>query len=739
MSCRTSAAARIFCSVLPHVMSQSGTHSLDQTPVQTDEQLEQSKLLSRTVAPRVDNVPGFELDRRLGEGAYGEVWLARELKTGKHVAIKFYSHRRGLDWSLLNREVEKLALLYTSRNIVRLLDVGWQHDPPYYVMEYLEGGSLETRLADGPLDPDEAVRIIRAVCLALVHAHDRGVLHCDLKPANVLLDPDSEPRLCDFGQSRLSHEQNPALGTLFYMAPEQASLKAIPDASWDVYALGALLYHLLVGQPPFRSAVAGSRLQQAQTLEEQLDTYRDIVTQGPRPRDHWRVRGVDRRLAEIVDRCLRIEPERRYSNAQQVLDVLFLRDKQKRIWPLVAMGGVGPGVILFAMFFIASNAMDSAVHTTEENLTHRALESDVLSVALLAKSVEREVQDRMTELEQVASDPHLIQILESSRDRNWSDRAELLWSPLDRIRDDVDDRRARVERVLDTSWFFVDADGIQQWRSPLDPTVIDKDWSHRDYFHGLEREFERGKTPHYVRPIEEPHISLSFVSQSTFYNMIALSVPVRGRDGSVIGVLARTMHLNELLGPQKVIISGGDGVDRTIALADVRNWRLLDHSRLTPEDNHFSQDQQSTGPSAGTTSDDSLLRRMKNAAERLVIPQNVIDEFDDANGEPVRVTDYNDPFSLIDPEGSSGEWLAALAPVNGTHWTAIVQERKSDVLIPVYQLRSRLVRYAWFAFAVAGAVVASMWYFVLKSVSGRGLRQWSRNASPDGGENLSTQ
>src|SRR5215475_10440539 len=104
-------------------------------------------------------LPGYDIERCLGNGAYGSVWLASERNTGKRVAIKFYTHRRGLDWSLLNREVEKLAELYTSRDVIGLLQVGWDADPPYYVMEYLQNGSLAQLLASGPLPVNEAVRI----------------------------------------------------------------------------------------------------------------------------------------------------------------------------------------------------------------------------------------------------------------------------------------------------------------------------------------------------------------------------------------------------------------------------------------------------------------------------------------------------------------------------------------------------------------------------------------------------
>ena len=238
----------------------------DDTEVQDVAAKELSQSLSLRSLQTPGAIPGYQIEQCLGEGSFGSVWLARESRTGKKVAIKFYARGRGVDWSLLSREVEKLAVLYTARNIVRLLDVAWDHDPPYFVMEYLEKGSLAQLLERGPLPVDEAVRIAKSMGQALVHAHGSGVLHCDLKPANVLFDAGGEARLCDFGQSRLSSERTPALGTLFYMAPEQAVLDGVPDARWDVYALGALLYQMLTGHAPGRQDGTERVLRQAGTM-----------------------------------------------------------------------------------------------------------------------------------------------------------------------------------------------------------------------------------------------------------------------------------------------------------------------------------------------------------------------------------------------------------------------------------------------------------------------------------------
>src|SRR5882672_9751039 len=203
---------------------------LEHTQQQSSDEQARAQALSLKRSQPPAQVPGYETRRFLGAGAYGEVWVAVDRNTGRQVAIKFYAHRGGLDWSLLSREVEKLTFLSADRYVVQLLDVGWDSEPPYYVMEYVENGSLDDRLRQqGKLSTAEATALFREIAVGLMHAHSKGVLHCDLKPANILLDQDGKPRLADFGQSRLSTEHSPSLGTLFYMAPEQADLEAMPD------------------------------------------------------------------------------------------------------------------------------------------------------------------------------------------------------------------------------------------------------------------------------------------------------------------------------------------------------------------------------------------------------------------------------------------------------------------------------------------------------------------------------
>jgi hypothetical protein len=369
---------------------------LERTQVQSPADRVKSQDLSLRKTQPPAKVPGYDPERLLGEGAYGEVWVATERNTGRKVAVKFYTHRGGLDWSLLKREVEKLAFLSADRYVIQLIEVGWDSDPPYYVMEYLGHGSLEERLNEqGALPPDEAIGLFREVATGLMHAHGKGVLHCDLKPANVLLDQDSRPRLCDFGQARLSDEQTPSLGTLFYMAPEQANLKqAVPDARWDVYALGALFYCMLTGEPPYRTDENVKRLESSGTLEERLTAYRQTIENAPKPMEHRKVPGVNRFLADIIDRCLAPQPARRYSNVQALLNDLDEWKRRKARRPILILGTVIPLVLLVLMAVFGWKAFDSAMTASVQALTKRTNELHELAATYAAPAVAAKIHTR---------------------------------------------------------------------------------------------------------------------------------------------------------------------------------------------------------------------------------------------------------------------------------------------------------------------------------------------------------
>ena len=365
--------------------------SSDYTQQQTLGELQKAELLSTQATVPPAEVPGYRIEKLLGQGAFGQVWLGRDLNTGRQVAIKFYLHRGGVNWSLLSREVKHLVNMSTGRHIVQVLGVGWEAEPPYYVMEYLENGSIEDLVRSrGVLGVSEAVALFREIAEGLNYAHGKGVLHCDLKPANVLLDHDWRPRLADFGQSRMSHEQEPSLGTLFFMAPEQADLTASVDAKWDVYALGAILYTMLVGTPPHRTPEMIDGLDTASSLLERLKRYRDTIYDSPPPKLHYRCRGVDKQLCLMIDQCLAKRPEARFSNVQQVLQSLQRRDSQKLNRPLYLLGIVAPILLSVLMMMFSIRSIGVAKQNSLEAVHDWSLKSNRFAAMFAARTLESE-------------------------------------------------------------------------------------------------------------------------------------------------------------------------------------------------------------------------------------------------------------------------------------------------------------------------------------------------------------
>jgi hypothetical protein len=264
-------------------------------------------------------IAGYLLTSPLGRGAFAQVWKGWQVRTRKWVAVKVFTQRGGVNWIFLQREVERLIKLDKHPHIVSLLDADLTGETAYYVMDFLEGGSLEQFVDPAnPAPVEKAVRWMEEICEALAYVHSKGLIHCDLKPANILLDEEGHVRVADFGQSRIVTESSSALGTLFYMAPEQAVVAhegthAQPDVRWDVYGLGATMCAVLTGREPHGDDASRKTLEAARGLEEKLALYKDLVMRQPVPNCLEATQGrADEDLAAIVAKCVLPRPESRY-------------------------------------------------------------------------------------------------------------------------------------------------------------------------------------------------------------------------------------------------------------------------------------------------------------------------------------------------------------------------------------------------------------------------------------------
>jgi WD40 repeat protein len=269
--------------------------------------------------PAVDGraVPGYEILGELGRGGMGVVYKARHLRLDRVVALKMIlsgAHAGALELGRFRTEAEAVARL-THPGIVAIYEVGEHEGRPWFALEFVDGGSLSARCTGTPLPPAEAAVLVEKLADAMAHAHARGVVHRDLKPANVLLTRAGEPKVTDFGLARKLGASDgltasgAIMGTPSYMAPEQAggNSKAIGPAA-DVYALGAVLYELLTGRPPFRAASL-------------MDTLMQVVSDDPVPPSRLQSR-LPRDLETVCLKCLSKDPGRRYATADELADDL---------------------------------------------------------------------------------------------------------------------------------------------------------------------------------------------------------------------------------------------------------------------------------------------------------------------------------------------------------------------------------------------------------------------------------
>src|SRR5262249_53066405 len=220
------------------------------------------------------------------------------------------------------------------------------------------------------------------------YVHAKGVRHCDLKPGNVLLKARRRALIADFGQAHLSSEATPALGTFFYMAPEQADLtKQIPDTRWDVYGLGAVFYAMLTGQAPREDIAVREQIAVTRDLGERLRTYREWVQRAPRPDKHRTVTGMDRHLAEILDRCLEADPARRLRDAGSVLSALARRERLMRQRPLLVFGFVAQVLLCLLLGGLGFLGVQNGIQQTEASLMEQLEPNDPRAALLVQRGM----------------------------------------------------------------------------------------------------------------------------------------------------------------------------------------------------------------------------------------------------------------------------------------------------------------------------------------------------------------
>ena len=265
---------------------------------------------SARAAELLGELGDYELLEEIGRGGQGVVFRARQKSLNRIVALKVIRLGQWASKVHLKRfrlEAEAAARL-EHPGIVPIHEVGERDGSCYFSMKFIEGGQLDEVVRRTPMSIRQAVELIAKVARTVHYAHEHGILHRDIKPGNILLDAKGEPHLTDFGLARLVESESSVtqtldvLGTPSYMAPEQAvGNNAAISSVTDVYGLGAVLYQLLTGQPPFAGGAT------YETIKLLLDTE-------PRPPRLLNPK-IDRDLSTICLKCLEKDPKRRYSSA----------------------------------------------------------------------------------------------------------------------------------------------------------------------------------------------------------------------------------------------------------------------------------------------------------------------------------------------------------------------------------------------------------------------------------------
>jgi serine/threonine-protein kinase len=277
-------------------------------------------------------IPGYEILERLGKGSMGLVFKARQTSVDRIVAVKVLLDTLAQNKEFIKRfqREAKIAAKLQHTNIVNAIDAGEVEGHHYFVMEYVEGATIKDELDKNKVfDEKVALKIVLAVADAMKHAHERGLIHRDIKPENVILTKDGQVKLADLGLARLTadekwamSEAGMAIGTPYYISPEQVRGQVDVDIRGDIYSLGATLYHMVTGRVPYPGETP------QEVMRKHVDKNSQLV-----PPDHVNTK-LSSGLGVVVETMMAKNRDQRYRNPDDL--ILDLKCLQQGESPMIA-------------------------------------------------------------------------------------------------------------------------------------------------------------------------------------------------------------------------------------------------------------------------------------------------------------------------------------------------------------------------------------------------------------------
>jgi serine/threonine-protein kinase len=613
----------------------------------------------------------YELLGMIDRGGMGVVYRARFERVRRVVALKMIASGALADAMEVHRfhaEAEAAAHLDHPR-IVPIYEIGEVDGCHYFTMK-LMAGNLSRAIKKLRGEPRAAAEIVMEIAEAIHHGHQRGIIHRDLKPANILLDEEGLPYVADFGVAKRVERDGGltrsgvVVGTPSYMAPEQASGGSrYLTVAVDIYSLGAILYELLTGRPPFVGETA-------------VDILRQVTETEPR-----RPRALDGRIHQDLEticlKCLEKDPARRYGSAELLAKDLrrFLDGepiearhvgRAARIWrwcrrhPLV-MGGLA---LVLSLSLIVASAAVALADAQRDARRKQVIDTNMVAAEMVARTTLRELATYVEYVMEIAESSELRRHVELD------DREELLKDARSAFELQIGARKETREPsylAAFSSFFIADLRGVSLARWPSPEADDDgKSVAERDYFRGaLERARERTRD-------RRAYISQAFWSDIDQSYQIAIAAPVYSTTGEPAGVLVATIPTGASVG---AVALGKER--RTVALASQLDSGLLaSQHRKAPRKEYviLMHDALSSGEVVEVRKGDSAISRFSTepGLEQLEWPEGRAAAPDDY---------YIDPVAQSGVAGAAaykGRWLAGFAPVGGTGLVAIVQTRDGD-------------------------------------------------------------